>query len=255
MGSHFGNIVKQSLPEPLIARLQAVDHWFNGEPELRLVKRLCSRTRTAVDVGANIGTYTFFLRRYARRVVAYEPNPQLAARLARLYPGTVTVRHAAVSDHPGQMVLRLPVRGGTAFHELASISQSFSSDTEVLSFDVKTVRLDDEVLDDVGFIKVDVEQHECAVLHGALETIERCRPYIMSEATPLLYEAGLVAQFRFLTDLGYQGWFTVNKRVFPFEEFDAAIHANVANFGTSGFISPNVFFFPQETNGRQLLTS
>ncbi len=236
-------LARNVLPEGVLVHLQALDHWLRGERELRLLGQLCPAGKVALDVGANIGSYTYFLRRYAGRVYAYEPNPDLAARLHRLFPD-VEVRAVAVSDRVGEVTLKIPFVGGRADHERATLSGSLG-DEEVVSHVVPAVTIDSEALDGVGFLKVDVEQHELQVLRGALGTVERCRPNIMTEATPLLYESGLIAAFSFLTALGYEGWFGFQGRFRPFAEFNAAVHANPDQWGKA-FVNSNVFFFPRE---------
>jgi hypothetical protein len=47
---------------------------------------------------------------------------------------------------------------------------------------VTTIRLDDLYLNDISFMKVDVEGHEPLVISGAKETILRCRPLIWIES-------------------------------------------------------------------------
>ena len=42
-------------------------------------------------------------------------------------------------------------------------------------------RLDNVYSGTAGFIKIDVEGHEQAVLDGAVETIDRCRPRLLVE--------------------------------------------------------------------------
>src|SRR5262245_13381070 len=123
-------MLKAIVPEQLEVHLRAVDHYFNGEPEIRLLKAVCPPTRLAVDVGANIGTYTYFLRRYMRGVVAYEPNPDLAHRLRRVFPD-VLVRNVAVSDAVRQLVLSVPVHQGRDSHELGSVASDFSDEENV----------------------------------------------------------------------------------------------------------------------------
>jgi FkbM family methyltransferase len=248
----LGKLLKRILPESLVARLQAFDHWMNGEPELRLVHKLCDRSKLSIDIGANIGTYTYFMRKHSRSVVAYEPNPHLSKRLQALFPD-VKVRAAAVSDHAARVVLRMPVTGDNPDHELASIAQTFDSNDNVATFEVDAVRLDDEKLADVGFLKIDAEQHEKEVLMGALETIKRWQPVIMTESTPLLYPEGLLERFRFLAEMGYTGWFTFESRAHPFSAFDAVVHANASKFGTAAFMNPNILFFPAGREGGAVL--
>jgi FkbM family methyltransferase len=238
------NIAERLLPERVRVHLQAYDHLWHGEPELALLKRVCPPRRIAVDVGANIGTYTYFLRRLAARVHAYEPNPELATRLRRLYPDVI-VRNVALSDRSAEVVLHVPAGEGRDQHELGSIAQSF--DVEGHAYKVEAVTLDSERLQDVGFLKIDVEQHERQVLRGALETIKTSRPAILSEVYPLLYEERMDRVFAFVTELRYRGWFGFAGRFLPFEKFDPAVHANPANWGKpNSFMSTNVFFFPVE---------
>jgi FkbM family methyltransferase len=238
--------LKSRLPEQAVLHLQAIDHYFNGEGEIRLVSQLCPIGREAVDAGANIGTYSYFLRKYAKRVYAYEPNPDLAARLTRLLPD-VTVRNLALSDKSGQVVLKVPMDSdGIVQHELASISQDFGG--SVHEFHVNSITIDSENLADVGFLKVDVEQHEREVLHGARRTIDRCRPVIMTEISPLKYEQDLREVFSFITDINYVGWFKFNQHWIPLQSFQDDVHANKRHFGNSqAFVGNNLLFFPSET--------
>lgn len=234
--------IKRAIPDSILVHVQAWDHYFFGEPEIRRLHALCSRSRIAIDIGANIGTYTHFMRKHALSVVAYEPHPDLAKRLAKLYPD-VSVRPMAVSDRRSIVKLRVPMAHGRPAHELGSVVQSFSGG--YVEYDVPSVSLDDEELTDVGFIKIDVEQHELAVLKGAAQTILRWRPNIMTEVTPTLYSDPLPKTFAFLTGLGYIGWFRFEGKCMPFSEFDQAKHACAAKFGSRRFMGNNVIFLPQ----------
>jgi FkbM family methyltransferase len=151
-------IATRCLSERVRIHLQAIDHYLNGEPELRLLRQVCSRERAAVDIGANIGTYTYFLRRLASEVYAYEPNPVLAARLQGLFPD-VHVRSVALSDRRGRAQLQIPIDHGREQHELGSTAQTFEG--EVRSYEVESATLDSEALANVGFVKIDVE-HPCS---------------------------------------------------------------------------------------------
>ena len=58
------------LPPVAVMHLRALDHYIYGEQELRLLKGLVDPNRLAIDAGANIGTYSYFLRKYAVAVYA-----------------------------------------------------------------------------------------------------------------------------------------------------------------------------------------
>jgi len=156
-----------------------------GEEELKLLDHIVPR-RNAVDIGANRGTYTYFLAKRCPKVYAYEPNPWMADFLRKASPAHVDVREAALSDTAGRTTFTIPYdQRNRHQHNVGSIDNL--EDREGEKIDVETRRIDDEGLEDVGFIKIDVEGHEPAVLDGARQTIERDRPVLLVE----ILETGL----------------------------------------------------------------
>ncbi len=175
-------VVNALIPPRLYWRIRAWRGWWKGEAELRLLRRLIDPGRNAVDAGANKGVYTYFLARYARHCFAYEPNPKVHAILARACAGAnVTVAQAALSDASGRARLMVPVRGGRISNQTASLRADLVASQEHLEVEVETRRLDDEPVGDVGFVKIDVEGFERAVIEGSRATIERCRPTLLVE--------------------------------------------------------------------------
>lgn len=175
-------VVNALIPPRLYWRIRAWRGWWKGEPELRLLRHLVDPKRNAVDAGANKGVYTYFLARRARHCFAYEPNPKIHAILARAARSPrVTVRHAALSNRTGRATLMLPIRSGRISNQTGSLRTDRVSRQEHLAVAVETCRLDDEPVGDVGFIKIDVEGFERAVIEGALETIRRCKPAMLVE--------------------------------------------------------------------------
>jgi FkbM family methyltransferase len=239
-------VLRAVLPEAVLFRLSAFDHYFGGERELRLLKLLCNPKKEALDIGANVGSYTYFMRWYARHVTAYEPNPQLAERLSRILPD-VKVRSAAVSDGAGTLILRTPVVHGRPLHERAGVTTRFESSIQVFDeLTVPTLCIDDEPIGEIGFIKIDVEQHELPVLRGALRKIREHRPSVMTEVTVLLYPKELPDMFAFLTEEAYTGFFKFRGEFLPFSRFKPSVHASEANYGEKYFMSNNVIFLPNE---------
>ena len=233
--------IHAAIPPRWLIHARAVDHYFNGERELRLVSRLCDPARNAVDIGANIGIYTYYLRRHSRHVFAFEPNPDLAGQLRILFPARVTVIQAAVSDKAGTATLHVPMVGSTSHHELGSIEGG--PDNASRQIEVPIMRLDDYDCGEVGFLKIDVERHDQAVLRGAEQTIRRSMPNILIEVTPLLYGKPLRKVFAPLLDLGYLAYFEFAGSYLPFERFDQQRHANPQSFGIEGqFMGTNMIF-------------
>jgi FkbM family methyltransferase len=163
-------------------RLWYIKQILRGERELRLVPALADPTRSSLDVGANRGLYTLAALHWSRKVVAFEPQPQFAAFLRRYFSERVDVRECAVSDSAGFANLLIPA--DPRFHAEARLSPPLGNpgpSAAHIPVSVSTVRLDDEIHDDVGFMKIDVEGHELSVLEGAKNLIQKCRPNIIVE--------------------------------------------------------------------------
>ena len=168
------------IPGRLYGWARSIRRLHRGEPELRLLSGLVDPHRTAVDVGANKGTYTWLLSTLSRHVYAYEPNPAMRWMLSRCTPRNVTIFPRALSDHSGDAILRVPRRGGRFANNVGTLRPAFDHlSCELVP--VTTSRLDDDGLADVGFIKIDVEGHEQEVLRGAREIIARDRPVLLVE--------------------------------------------------------------------------
>jgi len=183
-----------------------------GERELRLLPLLVPRDRVAVDVGANRGVYSYYLSKLAPRVIAYEPNPAMAEFLERAKFPKVEVRCKAVSDREGTAEFAVPVndKGQPQFN--TGRIGVVKCDAE--RFEVPTVRLDDEDLGDVGFLKVDVEGLEPEVVRGAKELLQRCRPVVMLEDLDV-YHRGGSEMVRTMEELGYCTFFYDGESLVP----------------------------------------
>lgn len=152
-----------------------------GEREIRLVPFLSDPDRVSLDIGANKGVWAEAMRRHAAAVHAFEPNPKMFRLLERGAAPTVTPHAIALSDASGTAELRIP-RGRRGYsNQGASLSREKIGDDEYGAVPIETRRLDDMDLGDIGFMKVDVEGHELAVLKGAKETLRRCRPNLVIE--------------------------------------------------------------------------
>jgi hypothetical protein len=79
--------------------------------------------------------------------------------------------------------------------------------------------LDSVYQGDVGFIKIDVEGHEQAVLDGAVQTIRRCRPRLLVEIDERLSPGGLDRAKAYFKDLDYRGYFVQAGHIEPISLF------------------------------------
>ncbi|MGE0717472.1 MAG: FkbM family methyltransferase [Alphaproteobacteria bacterium] len=206
-----------------------------GEPEQALLPYVCPRGEIAVDVGANHGSYTVVLARLVDRVVAVEPIP-FEVRILRLRfagavaAGRVEVVEAALSDASREVTLMIPSNSAA----LASVEAAVASRHHGSAIRVSTRTLDSLGLAPVGFIKIDVEGHEGAVLRGGMGTVARDRPTLLIEIEERHHPGGFAEARDLLEPLGYRGWFLMDGRLRPIAEFDHARLQNVAALNAEG---------------------
>lgn len=237
------NALKSVLPVSWIAVLRAYKHWFFGDPELCILRLLCDPARCSVDVGANVGIYTFFLRKYSSLCHAMEPNPRLAEILRASFPSRVRVTECALSDRNDDVTLSIPVIGDKETPGLASIEPDnpLAETYQVHTTTVSCKILDEMDLGSVGFMKIDVEGHELSVLKGATGVLERDAPSILVEAEER-HKPGAVGDLRnFLETCGYQGFFLLNGRLHPIEDFDPERDQNPDHVSSKGKIPGKVY--------------
>jgi FkbM family methyltransferase len=152
------------------------------EPELVHLSRISHGGRTALDVGANQGLYSYALAAGFRRVVAFEPNSAVAGDLRRSAVRNVEVHNVALSACTGRRELYVPQVSGVEQHGWASFDRFNLPDaTDVCALEVPVRTLDSYDLDGLDFVKIDVEGHELEVLAGAFETLQRNRPITLIE--------------------------------------------------------------------------
>jgi len=217
-------------PQALLNWREARFYGRYGEVELHLLEFLCQRDKDAIDVGANDGSYVHYLRRHARRVIAFEPMPSLADALRVKFRQGVDVRSIALSDRSGTAELHMPVVDGVTVTGCSTVSATASATyPDHRAIEVPMATLDSVYEGQAGFIKIDVEGHEQAVLDGAVQTIRRCRPRLLVEIDERLSPGGLRRAKAYFRDLDYRGYFVQAGHIEPMSLFSASVMQNPAN--------------------------
>ncbi|HET9400060.1 MAG TPA: FkbM family methyltransferase [Candidatus Acidoferrales bacterium] len=144
--------------------------------------------QTFIDIGAHIGQYSLIAAGTGLDVHCFEPDEKtfqlLQANIAQNRLTRVTANRAAVSATAGRVPFypAAPTNIGNS----SLRPQSYSTGEEIT---VECVRLDSYVKDhnvqNICLIKIDVEGAECDALEGAEQTIERWRPAIAMELSPV----------------------------------------------------------------------
>ena len=240
------------LPRSLTLWLESLYFRRFGEPELALLPQLARPGWDAVDIGGHEGSYSLFLRRLTRRVHVFEPIPWMAKALRQKFGDRITIHEEALSSASGQAVLHFPRRSSFgAPTALASLDAAvLAGESDVVEIAVRTSRLDDHGFDRVGLIKIDVEGHEEAVLHGARATIERCRPNLIVEIEERHAKGALARIVAWFDGLAYDCFYYHEGRLTPIGAQTAAdLQASGSPF-VGGFYIRNFIFQPREGAAR-----
>lgn len=202
----------------LYSKARRIRHMLFGFPEaeLELLEFLVDPDRVAIDVGAHSGLYTAELLRLASSVVAIEAIPELAADVERIY-AKARVINAAASNEEGSATLYVPT-GQPGLSTIAAGNPIAAATCRTVH--VKTITIDCIESGPVGFIKIDVEGNELAVLQGALDVLKRDRPVLLIEAEERHRVDAVASLDALLSPLGYTGLMLENGRLSSLRMFD-----------------------------------
>ena len=219
--------------------------WIKVEPELPLLPALCRKDAIALDIGANEGFFSHYLLPLARSVVAFEPLPQMLARLRQIYAGKMEIHGVIISDSEGQAELRYPAGGYMSATIAPTNSAALESGRVIETVFAPMKTLDSFGLTNVGFVKIDVEGHEEAVLRGGLNTLQREKPNLMIEIEERHAPGSLARVSKFLQNLGYSGFYLDENQLLPVARFDPQRDQIRQNGKVERYIN-NFLFLPGE---------
>ena len=177
----------------------------------KILRRFLRKDRDFFDVGANIGYYCCYMTDLVNKVHAFEIDeyfiPILKANTQQC--SNVEVVEFAVMDKPGSVEFLKPQRITSSGQIQGAGNHLAGQKTRAVT--VAAVSIDSYCSErqDVWpcAIKMDTDGSEKQILHGAVATIERTQPVILTEWTHVddiaAHEAEL---WKFTTDLQYKIW-------------------------------------------------
>jgi len=204
--------------------------YVNYEAEMELLPVLCQAGMTSLDIGAKFGMYSYRLNRHSKDVIIFEPIEELNIALSKIFlKHTVDVMPLALSDSSGPVTMRTPLyKSGNPCYGRSSIEGENKLEFEEIDgwdeFTVDTSRLDDLSLENIGFIKIDVEGHEQAVLAGGLATILKNRPAMLIEANDNHLPQAVEKLFSWASSHDYLVFFMDGKKIMPSREYNIDLH-------------------------------
>ena len=153
------------VPPGLYARYKYAKELRRGEREIRLAPFLADPRRAAIDAGANKGVWTYaLLKAGCREVHAFEPNPKQFAVLQSWAKDRAHLHPIALSDTAGEATLMVPKGAGGYSNQGASLSTIKVGAQPFGAVTVEARPLDHHGVENVGFLKKDVEGFELQVL-------------------------------------------------------------------------------------------
>ena len=206
------------VPErPKVALRNAVDNspiaaGYPFDPEAKLLRSI-GVEGPMFDIGANAGDYSALFEDLVGpgNLFIVEPLPLLYHKLKRKFRQS-RVFKLALSDREATENMRIPFLAGYPYDTRATLNQHLEpgqTGTQTVSANLST--LDSLVaslgLAKVGFLKIDVEGHELAVLKGARNVLRYFKPLILIEAEARHHSFSLSVIFEFIEGFGYAGYY------------------------------------------------
>ena len=148
-----------------------------GPDETEMILSLAPAGKLCLDIGANIGVISMALLASGHNVVAFEPQPEVFKLLEKNMGSYGKAYNTALGLDAG--VVNMPKVYYSTKGNFGGLGIGMGSIYG--SYEVPVNSLDSYLLEDVGFIKIDVEGFETQVLRGGRETIMRDKPIMYIE--------------------------------------------------------------------------
>jgi FkbM family methyltransferase len=220
-------------------------NYFNGnlDKEMFYVNKLIKSRRRFIDVGANVGLYSYFFSNKFDHVEAFEPLSELTFRLKFLSNNNIHVNNVALSSSIGQLEFFIPIHNNILQPPLASLEPRLGHFEKRV---VDVINLDNYEFDDVDLIKIDVEGHEYKVIEGALKTISSCNPVLIIEIEQRHLAIKISEVFEYVEKLEYDGYFLFEGVLKPLKEFSYSLHQEqyLSNVYDKRYVN-NFIFLPK----------
>jgi len=218
------------------------------EKEIFYLDRLVGSGKRAVDIGANVGIYSYALSQLCSVVEVFEPQYWCTEDLlsySKISACNINIHNVGLANVNGSLTLHIPASQGDyaqLVEGLGSLTTGLGSFREIpgeqISINVPVHKLDDYEFQDVSLIKIDVEGYETKVIQGAYNTILQQKPIILIEVEQRHLDGKSIQDvFGEICDFGYEGSFIYKDCLTPIVNFDSQIQAKQNYFLEE--ISPN----------------
>lgn len=179
------------LVSSIYLRMMKLGFFKQKYAELHFIKSVIKPTDTVLDIGANLGYYSYFMAVNVQekgRLLAVEPIPLFASiwrkNLKKFDKKNITLLNCALGTEKQDAVsMSIPIVNGVVRHGLTKIDSGNS--TSDLSFQVPMNQGDQLIAEAdiaaLNYIKCDVEGYEQYVIPSLNGTINQFKPLIQIE--------------------------------------------------------------------------
>ncbi|MCX7863024.1 MAG: FkbM family methyltransferase [Bacteroidales bacterium] len=186
--------------------------------ELHFLKEIIKEGDVCIDIGANLGYYSYFMCRYVKpngKVYAVEPVPLFRQifekNVHNKFKQSVVLLPYALGESERKIFMGMPVVDGIVHHGMTHVieNQKNKQTSIALTFEVE-MKIPDQLfknLERINFIKCDVEGYEYHIFTNMLQVLNAHKPVIQCE----LGEQFKEKTFNLMQQLGYEA-FILNKQ-------------------------------------------
>ena len=206
----------------------------------KICNKLLDKNMNSIDIGSNIGSFTYFFSLKSNSVFAFEPNPFCYKIFLKRKIRNSILYKFALSKNCFKTKLFFPEKNiGCGTIEKENIKTMYMKNKNYIKkmeVDVKT--LDAFNFKSVSLIKIDVEGHEFDVLKGSIKTINNNLPSFVIEIEERHKKRNIKKISKFFSKKNYFGFFILNSNLTNIEKFNLKEHQSLNNK-----IYINNFFF------------
>ncbi len=165
--------------------------------------------KVVIDAGANIGVHSVYLSHLATTVYAFEPVPRTFAWLQETIRlndrANIVPVNSALGDAAGTVEMQIFVPGLSGWNSIhiPTTEEAKPVTTQIVPITTLDVFAKENNLERIGFMKIDVEGHELAILQGAHQLLSEARIDVLSFEVTAMHITDATPLFDLLKSYGY----------------------------------------------------
>lgn len=148
---------------------------FVNPEEWIFLKKHSIKSGAIIDIGANLGILSLILSKLYphSQIHSFEPNPStiqaLKANIKLNNCNNIHIEESAVAEHDGEVYFNAdPINRGTT-----SITTSMGNYSIKLPCTTLDTYVKEQSIEEIAFLKIDVEGYETSVFHGARQMLSQ----------------------------------------------------------------------------------